>query len=95
MRPEAPKLLWDARDAAARVRDFTAGKDFEDYARDAMLRSAVERQLEIVGEALGRLAKVDDTTAPFRSGCPLLERNRRANRQDRPGGCRMSLRDGA
>lgn len=38
---------------------FTSGKAFDDYARDPLLRSGVERQLEIIGEALGQRAKVD------------------------------------
>ncbi len=40
--------------------NFTAGKAFADYAHDAILRSAVERQFEIVGEATAQLvAKLD------------------------------------
>ncbi|WP_281283079.1 DUF86 domain-containing protein [Kutzneria buriramensis] len=38
--------------------EFSASKSFTDYQADAMLRSAVERQFEIIGEALNQLAKV-------------------------------------
>jgi uncharacterized protein with HEPN domain len=44
--------LSDILAACDLLADFTKGKTFEDYAADALLRSAVERQLEIVGEAL-------------------------------------------
>ena len=49
--------LFDMQRAAERVAGFTAGKTFDDYERDELLRSAVERQLGIVGEATGRLAR--------------------------------------
>jgi len=42
---------------------FVEGRGFADYAANAMLRSAVERQLEIVGEALAQLARTDPATA--------------------------------
>jgi uncharacterized protein with HEPN domain len=45
-------FLWDARKAAETIIIFTRGKRFEDYQADAMLRAAVERQFEIIGEAL-------------------------------------------
>ena len=34
-----------------------------DYEADAMMRSAVERQFEIIGEAMNKLAGVDEETA--------------------------------
>jgi len=52
MHADARNLLWDARQAAERVVRFTHGKTFGDYQTDELLRSAVERQLEIVGEGL-------------------------------------------
>lgn len=63
MRPEARTFLWDARQAAARVEEFVRGKVLEDYLADPLLRSAVERQLEIVGESLNRLSRVDPEIA--------------------------------
>ena len=51
--------LWDVREAAGAILEFSAGKTFEDYASDRMLRSAVERQFEIVGEALNQLCKIE------------------------------------
>jgi len=63
MQPDARKLLWDAREAAERALRFTAGKTFQDYEADELLRSAVERQLEILGEALGKLRQADAETA--------------------------------
>ncbi|HNY38737.1 MAG TPA: DUF86 domain-containing protein [Bryobacteraceae bacterium] len=59
MRPEIAKLLHDARSACAAVEAFTHGKDYTAYAADVLLRSAVERQFEIVGEALGRAVRRD------------------------------------
>jgi uncharacterized protein with HEPN domain len=63
MRPEAKKFLYDIQQAAAKLIHFSAGKDYSDYAADPLLRSAVERQFEIIGEALRCLAKEDPATA--------------------------------
>lgn len=43
--------VWDIHDAACRVWEFSEGKSFEDYRRNKMLRLAVERLLEIAGQA--------------------------------------------
>jgi uncharacterized protein with HEPN domain len=63
MRLEAKKYLYDTQRAAALLADSTSGKSFDDYANDPMLRAAVERQFEIIGEALARLAKLDEAVA--------------------------------
>jgi uncharacterized protein with HEPN domain len=63
MHADAGKLLWDAKTALERIARFVAGRSFDDYLQDEMLRSAVERQLAITGEALGQLRKVDAETA--------------------------------
>ncbi len=57
MPPEELALLHDIRKAAALVVQFIQGKTFEDYERDDLLHSGVERQFEIIGEALNSLRK--------------------------------------
>jgi uncharacterized protein with HEPN domain len=63
MQLESKKYLYDVQSAAALIRQFTSGKSLSDFESDAMLRSAVERQFEIIGEALSQLAQSDLDTA--------------------------------
>lgn len=58
MRLEAQKYLYDIRKAADLIGEFTAGRQLADYSGDAMLRAAVERKFEVIGEALSQLGKV-------------------------------------
>lgn len=59
MQRDPRAYLWDAREAAAAILEFIEGKTFQDYADDRLLRSAVERQFEIIGEALNQLCKIE------------------------------------
>ena len=60
---ETKKYLHDIRRATYLLEAFTSGKTFADYEADAMFRAAVEREFEIIGEAMSRLAAVDEATA--------------------------------
>lgn len=63
MRLESRKYVYDIHRAVELLSEFTVGKVFADYAREAMLRAAVEREFEIIGEALAQLAKSDAEVA--------------------------------
>jgi len=58
--------LWDMLDAAKAVRDFVASRTFQDYLNDRMLRGAVERHVEIIGEAARKVSK------PFQEAHPKI-----------------------
>ena len=60
---EAKAYLYGMRQAATLIAEFTSGLDFGRYEADAMVRAAVERQFEIIGEALGQLARLEPETA--------------------------------
>ncbi len=53
MRPEKSdlKYVWDMVDAARSVVEWTEGRSLVDYERTKWLRMAVERSVEIIGEA--------------------------------------------
>ena len=63
MRRDPKAYLWDAREAIDAIAAFTRGRTEEEFRQDLMLRSAVERQFEIVGEALSQLARRDQALA--------------------------------
>ena len=50
--------LWDMLDAAKAVREFVSSRTYDDYQKDRMLRGAVERNIEIIGEAARHVSEV-------------------------------------
>ncbi|HEX4797354.1 MAG TPA: HepT-like ribonuclease domain-containing protein [Humisphaera sp.] len=63
MRHDPKKLLYDMKQAADRIVRFTAGRTHEEFLADDFFRSAVERQFEIIGEAMTRLRRFSPKTA--------------------------------
>ena len=63
MQTESAALLWDALEAAKSILDFLNGITTEEYLGELLRRRAVEREFEIVGEALSKLRRVDPETA--------------------------------
>ena len=59
----AEKFLWDAKTAADRIARFTVGRSLDDYLADDMLRAVVERQFEIIDEALSAVRRVEPALA--------------------------------
>ena len=48
--------LWDMLDAARTVEQLSSGLDFPQYSNDRRTQLAIERSLEIIGEAAGRVS---------------------------------------
>ncbi len=49
--------LWDIQQASEEILQFTRNKTFVDYESDGMMRAAVERKFEIIGEAIAQIAR--------------------------------------
>jgi len=58
MQREPAAFLWDVHEATLRIREFIVGQDFATYSASVLVQSAVERQFEIIGEALNQLSKI-------------------------------------
>jgi uncharacterized protein with HEPN domain len=56
---EVNKFLFDVQRACERIAKFVAGRTLEDFLGDEILQSAVERQSEIIGEALKQALDLD------------------------------------
>ena len=71
--PRDPRAyLWDAQQAAGLLTEFSNGRTFTEYQADALLRSAIERQFEVVGEALNQLSRVAPEVAALIPDLPRI-----------------------
>ena len=52
---DAEAYIYDMLDACEFLLGFTSGRDVEDYRQDRGFRSAIERELQNIGEALMHL----------------------------------------
>jgi uncharacterized protein with HEPN domain len=59
MQLRAKKYLYDVQQACRLLEQFAAGKQLRDYEADALLRSGVERQFEVIGEALRPMREIE------------------------------------
>lgn len=72
-----PAYLLDMLTAAEAVASFVAGRTREDYGRDLMLRSAVERQVEIIGEAARKVSELNRAAHPQIPWLPIQAQRHR------------------
>lgn len=66
------KYLFDALEACRCIFEFTKGKSYSDYLADRLLRSGVERQLIIIGEALNKLSRISPAAVSRISNLPKI-----------------------
>lgn len=59
---KSSKLLLDISLSCEEISDFIDGKSFEDYQENRMLQLAIEREFEIIEEALHRISRIEEET---------------------------------
>lgn len=62
-------FLWDMLDAARTIQQFTSGVIFDAYIKNRMMQLAVEREIEIIGEA------ARNVSAQFKDAHPEIQWN--------------------
>jgi len=60
MNDDTRKNLIDVIQAAEEIQNFVRGMDFKAYQASPVTQRAVERDFEIIGEALNRIKSTDD-----------------------------------
>ena len=62
--PDDAAYLWDMLDAAKAAMSFSEGFNFEQYSHDRKAQWAVERAIEIIGEAARHVSPVFQSSHP-------------------------------
>ncbi len=65
-------FLSDALEAANAICEFCENRSFDDFQSDHLLRSAVERQFMIIGEAFAQLTRLDAALAERIPDCQRI-----------------------
>ena len=72
MNDKTRKLLFDVLDSGRAIRQWRAGRSYAEYLSDRQFRRAVEREFEIIGEALNRLSEEDASVAAQIADLPRI-----------------------
>ena len=60
METEIKKFLFDIKESISSIENYLGeNRDFNEYLNNKMLRRAVEREFEIIGEAMNRIDKLN------------------------------------
>ena len=70
--PNSTQSLYDVLDSGRAIIGWCAGRAFADYENDRQFRRAVEREFEIIGEALARLTRTEPELAGRISELPRI-----------------------
>ena len=60
MKREIKKYLYDIKTAIESINEYLGDKrDFFEYQNNKLLRRAIEREIEIIGEAMNNILKIE------------------------------------
>ncbi len=80
MNDQTRKLLFDVLDSGRAIRQWRAGRSYDEYLSDRQFRRAVEREFEIIGEALHRRSEADADIAAQIAELPRIDVARHSKR---------------
>ncbi|HWB64265.1 MAG TPA: HepT-like ribonuclease domain-containing protein [Chitinophagales bacterium] len=85
MKEEILVWLHDIKTSALNIEEFYASteKSFHEFSRNKMLRQAIERNLEIIGEGMNRVLQADSNIAITDAKRIISLRNRISHEYDK------------